>query len=100
MSAPFEIRFEDPPPPLRTWAQSEPFDYPRIASVLCKKPGRWALIGVVGTPLRASGAAHRIRAGLVETLAIRGAFDAVARSVDGEYRVYARYLGEYEQVAS
>lgn len=100
MSAAFEIRFEDPPPPHRNGASTPPADYPLIAATLCRAPGRWALIGIAGTSQRAAGWAFRIREGMVDTLAIRGAFDAVSRTVGGEHRVYAKFLGEYEQVAS
>ncbi|MER6575763.1 hypothetical protein [Nonomuraea sp. NPDC001023] len=96
----FEIRFEDPPPATRRGAKARSFDYEQIAATLCARPGEWAFIGATATPTRAGGTAQRIRDGLVEALAAHGEFDAVSRTVDGEYRVYARFLGEAGEVAS
>ncbi|MFI7114027.1 hypothetical protein ACIBK9_47455 [Nonomuraea sp. NPDC050227] len=96
----FEIRFEDPPRSTRRWAKALPFDYEQVAVTLCARPGEWAFIGATATPTRAGGVAQRIRDGVVEALAAHGEFDAVSRTVDGEYRVYARFLGEAGEVAS
>ncbi|MFB4265391.1 hypothetical protein [Nonomuraea sp. GTA35] len=100
MSDPFEIRFENPPPVVTRWAKSVALDYEQIAEVLVAHPGEWAFVGVTATPTRAGGAAQRIRDGVVEALAIHGQFDAASRTVDGEYRVYAKFLGEAGEVAS
>jgi hypothetical protein len=80
MSDSFEIRFENPPPIITRWAKSVALDYEQIAKALVARPGEWAFVGVTATPTRAGGAA--------------------SRTVDGEYRVYARFLGEAGEVAS
>ncbi|SET52383.1 hypothetical protein [Nonomuraea wenchangensis] len=100
MSTAFEIVREDPPARSITYVRADPLNYPEIAAALCADPGRWHRVGLADTSHRAAAIAHRITAGQVQTLAIRGSFEATARTVGRECRIYARYLGQVEQVAS
>ncbi len=87
------IRWEDPPPFVRPGRGRTPSlaDWPRVAEELREHAGRWALVLLCATGTSARQAACNIRTGA--TMRSRGPFDAVARTIDGEYRVYARYVG-------
>lgn len=63
------------------------------AAQLAARPGEWARLGTYHHQVTAAGMARRIRTG--ETAAFRpaGAYEAVSRGVDGEYGVWARYVG-------
>lgn len=88
-----EIRFEEPPAPCRTWKGVHGMVWPEVASELVRRPGEWARIAVLNDALEAGQYAHRIRNGRVEALAAHGEFEAVVRTVAGERRLYARFLG-------
>ena len=81
------IRWEDPPP-RRT---SDVYDWEAISMELKACPGNWALVVICPNTATAGSTARHIRNGLYEPL--RAGFDAVARTIDGEARVYARYVG-------
>lgn len=83
------IRWEEPPP--RRAAPA--YDWPQIAKELQRRPGKWALIAVCPNTATAGSTARHIRNGAYEALRSVGIFDAVARTIDGEARVYAQYLG-------
>ena len=84
------LRWEEPPPaghrrPFRVQA------WEQLAEILRARPGRWALV--------ATGSQHTGTAGQIVSARIRcfepaGSFEARRRLVDGEVRVYARYVGE------
>ena len=82
------IRFEDPPPAspgkYTGWAD--------IVSALRLRPGDWAFVATKETPTAAWSTANNIRRGAIRGMP-RGEFEAVARVVGGEHRVYARYVG-------
>lgn len=88
-----EIRFEDPPPPCRSYPRAPEIDWTQVAAQLTRQPGVWARILLVDSSGSAAGIAQRIRDGRVETLAVRGRFDAKARRIRNEYRVYAVFQG-------
>lgn len=89
------IVWEEPPAALRgSTAQIAAF-----AAALRERPGEWALypraisatsMGSIGTRIKAGGSAFTPA----------GSFDAVTRVVDGERRLYVRYVGEAEQGAA
>lgn len=82
------IRWEDPPD-RRGQAH---YDWPAIAGALQGRPGAWALALVCPTREIAATTARYVRESHYE--ALQGEqYDAKARTVDGEFRVYARYLG-------
>jgi len=83
------IRWEDPPPPMtggvpatqmRPWAL--------VAAQLRSRPGEWALIDRDGN----IALGPRIVKG-TSWWAPKGSFTAVTRIVDGEVRIYAKYVG-------
>jgi hypothetical protein len=90
------IRFEDPPtreehPPTPTFPTTST-RYGVIADELRARPGEWALIVVYAMPWIARNVVGFIRRGAFNAFPA-GQFEAVARTVDGKHRVYARYVG-------
>jgi hypothetical protein len=84
------FRFEDPPPARdsRRGMQQE------AAKLLRETPGKWAVVTLCSNGGSARSMARTIRQGATKTWLPVGDFEAVARTVDGEHRVYARYLGD------
>lgn len=64
-----------------------------IAAELKARPGEWARIETSTSPNAASSMANHISGARLKAYAPAGSFEAVSRTVDGEYRVYARYVG-------
>jgi hypothetical protein len=83
------IRWEDPP----TRYYSPKYDWPAIAKALSSAPGTWALVAVCRNTATAGSTARHIRNGAYGPLRAVGKFEAIARTVRGEARVYARYVG-------
>jgi hypothetical protein len=83
------VRFEEPAHHALRSAES----LTEFTTALRARPGRWALLGQYGTPGVASTVAYDIRKGLMPAFA-GGGFEAEARSMLGEYRVYVRYVGQ------
>lgn len=83
------LRWEQPPSRERGERR---YDWARIADDLKANPGEWALVAVCPNPTTAASTARYIRNGKYKPLG--AGFDAVARTVDGEPRVYACYIGE------
>jgi hypothetical protein len=83
------IRWEDPPP----GKYSPEYDWPAIAKALSSAPGTWALVAVCPNTGTAGSTARHIRNGAYQALRTVGKFEATARTVRGEARVYARYVG-------
>lgn len=86
--------WEDPPPPCRAYSVERGADWAAIAAALVEHPGRWARVTTYPSQAQSTQAAHRIRHGEITAFAERGEFGAVSRTVDGEYRVYARHVGD------
>lgn len=83
------IRFEEPP---RARRGGPKFDHRAIVEVLRSKPGEWAVIASFPTAGPAYSMAARIKSGGAVAYSV-GEFEAVARKVGGENRVYARFVG-------
>lgn len=81
------LRWEDPPPRGAT----DRYDWDTIADQLTGQPGRWARVAVAPNASTAAQMARRIRDGLYDPLP--AGFEATSRTVEGEARVYARYVG-------
>ncbi|MGW7435673.1 hypothetical protein [Streptomyces sp. NPDC054849] len=64
-----------------------------IADQLRTRPGQWAHIDSKGTRASAASTAYLVNNGRLGAYAPAGTFEAKSRTVDGEYRVYARYIG-------
>lgn len=90
---PAGLRWEAPPP--RQWPtgiQAATADWEAIAAALQSRPGQWAIVATRPNRVAAAQDAYKIRMGQVAAFSSRG-FDATARTVGGECRVYARYTG-------
>jgi hypothetical protein len=55
------------------------------------------MVIVKNTGPSAAKTAHTIRSGVQAPYRPSGSFEAVARTVDGEHRVYARYTGPVKE---
>ena len=87
------LRWEDPPAHRRTGPRKPGQDWIPIAAALRANPGRWAIVNVESNRSDAAQTANRISSGRIQSFYPVGRFEAVARTVDGECRVYARYTG-------
>lgn len=83
------IRWEDPPASKGMAVH----DWPAIGAQLVAAPGKWALVAVCANGATAGSTARHIRDGKYDPLAVLGLFEARSRTVGGEHRVYARYVG-------
>lgn len=83
------IRWETPP----AAKGAQVHDWAAIGAQLAAAPGRWALVAVCANGTVANSTAYNIRRGKYEPLMALGRFEAKSRTVDGEHRVYARYVG-------
>ena len=81
------VRWEEPP---QTRSRH---DWPEIIKQLRKRPGKWAMVATYSKPQIAYSTARAVRDGLYQGIEA-GTVEARARTVDGEARVYARYVGE------
>lgn len=82
------IRFEAPAPHPPRFAES----LAAVAAALRARPGEWALLGRYSTSGAARQTAYEIRHGLHHAFT-EGGFEAQAKTLCGEYRVYVRYAG-------
>lgn len=85
------IKFEDPPPPRRRGKKSP---FAEIAQELKASPGQWAVIAKYDKVDRPRAMVVAINSGRYSIWEPAGHFEAVSRLVEGEYCLYARYLGE------
>ncbi|MFC8945943.1 hypothetical protein [Streptomyces rochei] len=65
-----------------------------IATQLRARPGQWAHVLTPPASGTATSMAYVIRAAKLTAYAPAGTFEAHARTVNGEHRVYARYVGD------
>jgi len=86
-----KIRFE--PLPVSGGSQVRGVSHEVIAEQLRERPREWAHVLTYPTRESASTVAYSIRNGHRSAWAPAGAFEAKSRTVNGEYRVYARYVG-------
>lgn len=84
------VRFEEPPQQTHRDRRSQP--HIEAANALRERSGEWGIILTTDTFMAASSLASSIRHGRLAAYS-DGAFEAVARTVDGEHRVYARHAG-------
>jgi hypothetical protein len=87
-----ELKWEEPPHA----DQRRPGGAKRhaeVAAQLKSRPGEWARVAAFDKDTRSRTYAHYIRRGGLAAYRPDGSFEAVSRTVDGEYRVYARYVG-------
>lgn len=86
------LTFEDPPE--RSRVPGKRGKHLEVAEELRSRPGEWAIISVYGTGASSAAMARHIEGGNVDAYEPAGTFEALARTVDGQARVYARYVGE------
>lgn len=86
------IRWEDPPSN-RSHAKGKASKWNAISAVLRGRPGEWAHVETKSNARLAAQTANCISKGVYAAMP-QGQFEAVSRAVDGEARVYARYIGE------
>lgn len=85
-----EFRFEEPPADGRA---GRGYDHGAAAAAMRERPGAWALIRTTQTSQAARSAANLIRNGRLAAYLPAGSFEAMSRTVNGEFRIYARYVG-------
>lgn len=83
------IRWE--PPPAERTKPRRIAQWEGVAADLRERPGEWALIA---TGVEHANTAGQINAARIRCFAPAGAFEAQRQLVDGEIRVYARYVAE------
>lgn len=92
------IRFEAPPMVKGGISRSRAFDADTVRQ-LQERHGEWAIVHTPATRASAYAAAYQIRRGVLANFRPSGTYEAVGRTVDGEYRVYARFVGENGEYA-
>lgn len=66
----------------------------KVAATLRSKPDTWMRVKVGTTGPAARSLSYQIKNGTLVAYRPHGFFEAVSRTVDGEFCVYARYVGE------
>ena len=84
-------RFDGPADPLPGAKRLAEF-----ADKLRENFGEWALLGCSSSPNRANQRAYIIRHGIQKGFEPAGSFESESRTLFGEHRIYARYVGEGE----
>lgn len=87
-----KIVFE-PLPPRTGGPKRRTRELATIAAALVKSPGEWARVGVYRNAASAASMASVIKRGRMAAFQPHGAFEAASRTVDGQARVYARFVG-------
>lgn len=89
-----ELIFEDPPDRTRGGrrGRGRSWDLPTWCALLRQHPGRWARHPLNASAPNVNQFAGKIKGGEVPGV-LPGEFEAVGRRVDGEGRLYARYVG-------
>lgn len=88
------LTFEDPPETTRKAGRKGM--HKEAAEELRSRPGEWAIVSAYATGTSAAAMARHIMSGAVSAYKPAGSFQATARTVGGEARVYARFVGESE----
>jgi hypothetical protein len=89
------LTWEDPPPPHR---RADQVSHADVARKLKARPKQWAVVSTYPNSRTAGATASAIRAGRVTAYLPVGEWEATSRTVDGEHRVYARYMGGAKDV--
>lgn len=86
------LTWEDPPS--RGGARAE---FAPIAAKLRARKGQWAKVSQYEKSSTSASVAFMIRNGGITSFQPAGAYEAVARTVEGEHWVWARYIGEEKE---
>ncbi|MFH8409575.1 hypothetical protein ACH4FX_33055 [Streptomyces sp. NPDC018019] len=90
------IEFQSLPQPRRR-TNAPAMRFTAAAEMLKARPGQWARVQKREKRARAATAAYQINRGLLAAFRPAGSFEAASRTVDGEYLVYARYVGHVQE---
>lgn len=85
------VTWEDPP--LTARGGSANSNHGAIAKALKDNPGAWARIGTYASPGSCGSMVVYVKKGLAKAYEPAGTFEAVSRSMDGQYHLFARYVG-------
>lgn len=88
-----EFRFENPPVRMYGHRPVSP-ETLFAADTLRRHPGQWAMIRTAEKASTLSAASQGVKGGKPRCFSPAGAFESTLRKVDGEYRLYVRYVGE------
>ena len=87
-----DLVFEEPPPAARGARHRSA--HTGYAAQMREHPGQWARIVVANSRAAADSLAYQVKTGRLRAYLPSGSYEAVARTINGEHRVYARYIGE------
>ncbi len=90
------IEFQSLPQPRRR-NNTPAMRFTAAAEMLRARPGQWARVQKRDKRAHAATAAYQINRGLLAAFRPAGSFEAASRTVDGEYLVYARYVGHEQE---
>lgn len=94
MSKPTERLSWEEPPKITTRPRTK---FSEAARKLKARKGEWAKVADYPKAGTAATIANIIKTGRSRFFEPAGAFEAVSRTVEGEHRVYARYVGEEKE---
>lgn len=92
MVAGTRLKWEDPPG--GQGGRRDGVAHKDISAKLRRQPGKWAHVLTYGSARTSGSVAGIIRTGRTSAWQPARHYEATANKVDGEYRVYARYVGE------
>lgn len=72
-------------------------DFSAIAAELRTRKGIWAVIATYPKAATSGSTAWQVNTGRSTAFTPAGSYEAAARTVDGEHRLYARYVGDGEE---
>ena len=85
------VVWEDPP---GARSRDGMVSHHKAAAILRTKPGRWGIVATYDHATTTASTAGVIRSGRTGAWRPAGHYEAMARTVSGEHRVYARYVGD------
>lgn len=91
-----EVRWEDPPSANRSANRRKRQWEPRLLPLM-EQPKRWAVVRTYPTAKQAYDAVGNLRGAGYRRYLPSGRWEFTSRTVDGEYRLYARYLGPEDE---
>lgn len=89
-----QIVWEEPP---EQTVKRDRVDHKARAAALKSRPGAWGIVATYDSASIAASVAQGIRGGSTNAWKPQGAFEAKARTVEKEHRVYARFVGGDEE---